>query len=451
MSLKKDFMWGTATAAYQVEGAAYEDGKSLSNWDVFCQEKDKIRNGNTGDIACDHYHRLEEDVKLMSELGINTYRFSVAWTRILHDGNGEVNEKGVEFYNRLINLLLENNITPCLTLFHWDYPYELQKQGAWLNPNSPYWFQKYAEVVAKYFGDRVKYFITFNEPQCFIGIGHKGGMHAPGRKYSDRDLVTMAHNVMLAHGKAVIALRKFAPGCKVGYAPTGTGAMPFTNSPEDIAAARKRYFDIELDNWTWSVSWWSDPVLLGRYPEETQAFKELSKYLPADYKDDLKIISQPLDFYGQNIYNGAIYKANGDGYEWVANKIGYAKTAINWPVTPSVLYWAPKFLYERYKLPIMITENGLSCTDAVSLDGQVHDPNRIDFIQRYLIELKKAAEDGVDICGYMCWSLMDNFEWSEGYNERFGLVYVDFENQQRIKKDSFYWYKSMIESNGENL
>jgi beta-glucosidase len=453
MGFNNDFFWGAATATVQIEGATSEEyGKGLSVWDVFCKEKGKVYSGHTPDIACDHYHRIEEDVKLMSELGINTYRLSISWTRILPNGIGEINQKGIDFYNKLIDTLLKYNIIPFVTLFHWDYPYELEKMGGWLNNESPKWFENYARIVAKEFGDRVKHFVTINEPQCFIGIGYKAGFHAPGKKHSDRDIVLMGHNVLIAHGLAVSALRENAPNCKVGYAPTGSGAIPLTNSAEDIEAARKAYFDIELDNWTWSVSWWSDPVLLGRYPEETQVFKELSQYLPKDYKKDMNIISTPIDFYGQNLYNGALYKSNGkEGYEWVSNKIGAPRTAINWPVTPKVFYWAPKFLYERYKLPIIITENGISCTDWVSLDGKVHDPNRIDFTHRYLIELKNATDDGVDILGYMHWTLMDNFEWSEGYKERFGLIYIDYETLERIPKDSYYWYKEVIKTNGNNL
>ena len=448
---KKDFAWGSATAAYQVEGAAYEDGRGESVWDVFSHTDGKVKNGHTGDVACDHYHRYKEDVSLMKELGIKAYRFSVSWTRILPEGTGKINQKGVDFYNNLINELISAGIEPYMTLFHWDYPYALEKRGGWLNDESPKWFEEYARTVYSLFSDRVKHFITFNEPQCFIGIGYRDGVHAPGLKRCEKDIVVMAHNVMKAHGLAVRALREIAPDCLVGYAPTEGPAIPFSDSPEDIEAARKKYFDVTAKSLTWNVAWWSDPVMLGSYPEETEAFKAYGKYLPESYKEDLKIISEPIDFYGQNIYNGSIVKAGNDGYEWVPNPINTAKTAIGWPVTPKALYWGPKFLYERYKKPILITENGMSCHDTVSLDGKVHDPNRIDYTHRYLRELSRAADDGVDIKGYMHWSLMDNFEWACGYTERFGLIYVDFETGQRIKKDSFYWYSQVIKTNGENL
>lgn len=445
--MEKEFIWGAATAAYQIEGAYNEDGRGMSVWDDFshagrCDEK------HTGDIACDHYHNFENDVKLMAELGINAYRFSISWTRILPDGIGRINQKGIDFYNNLIDCLIENNIEPYITLFHWDYPSKLEKIGGWKNPESSDWFCNFAEIVYKNFSDRVKHFITFNEPQCFLGLGYRFGDHAPGLKLPDSDTVPMAHNIMLAHGKAVKKLREIAPDCKIGYAPTTTSTIPFTNSPEDIAAAKKELFDTSVDGWSWSASWWSDPIILGSYPEETQAFKTLSKYLPETYKDDLKIISEPIDFYCQNIYCGRYSKSDGHGgYETVPNPLNTPHNSLNWCVIPEALYWGPKFLYERYKKPFYISENGMACHDTVSLDGKVHDPNRIDYIERYVTELLKAKSEGNDIRGYFYWSFMDNFEWALGYSPRFGLVYTDYEKMKRIPKDSFYWYKDFIKKN----
>ena len=451
MGFNKDFLWGVATAAYQIEGAAYEDGKGLSIWDTFCKINGKIKNSHNGDIACDHYHRYEEDVKLMAELGIKSYRFSLSWTRILPNGIGEVNQKGIDFYNRLIDSLLKHNIIPLITLFHWDYPEELEKKGAWLNPDSPKWFEEYTEVVAKAFGDRVKHFITFNEPQVIINSGYCNGNFAPGKKLDNKDTILMAHNLMLAHGLSVKKIRENVENSIVGYAPTLGASIPFTDDEKDIEAARKVYFNVGK-SWIWTAAWWSDPVILGRYPEETEAFRLYEKYLPENYKDDLKIINQPLDFYAQNIYNGALYRDNGEGgSKWVPNPINTAITAMGWPVTPKALYWGPKFLYERYKLPILITENGMADLDTVFLDGKVHDNHRIDFLHRYLKEYKRAADDGVELMGYCLWSFTDNFEWAEGYNKRFGIVYVDYETQKRIPKDSFYFYKNVIENNGEEL
>lgn len=446
MSFKKDFVWGAATASYQIEGAWNEDGKGLSIWDVFCHGSGKVFENHTGDVACDHYHRYKEDVKLMKELGIKAYRFSLSWPRIFPNGIGEVNPKGVEFYSNLIDELLANGIEPYITLFHWDYPYELYRKGGWLNDDSVKWFAEYAAKVSELFSDRVKNFITLNEPQCFIA-GHFTGVHAPGLEMSYKDIFQMCHNVLKAHGAAVIALRENAKQpIKIGYAPTGPVFYPASEDPADIEAARKKMFECRplSRGIIWTVSWLSDPIMLGKYPEDgLQMYKE---YLPEITEEDMKLISQPIDFYDQNIYNGRAVAADENGNPYILpHKQGYEKTAIQWPITPKCMNWGLKYFYERYKKPMFITENGMSAHDVVSLDGKVHDPNRIDFVNRYLIELEKAIDDGVEIEGYFYWSFMDNFEWSMGYNDRFGLVYVDYETQQRIPKDSAYWYKNWIE------
>ncbi|NLP45922.1 MAG: beta-glucosidase [Epulopiscium sp.] len=454
MAFKDDFAWGVATSSYQIEGAAYSDGKGLSIWDMYCKQPNKIYGGQNGDVACDHYHKYKEDVQLMKKMGIKAYRFSICWPRILPNGIGEVNKQGLEFYSNLVDELLKNDIEPYVTLFHWDFPYELYKRGGWMNPDSPLWFEEYAAVVTDQLSDRVKYFITFNEPQCFIGLGHVVGVHAPGLQQSVADTLQMAHHVLLAHGRAVKTIRQHAKqDVKVGYAPTASMHYPATNGPEDIEAARKSIFQMPKTmegNWAWNVSWWSDPVFFGKYPEDgVQLFGEL---MPKIKEGDMEIISQPLDFLGQNIYNGMQVRQDENGQiEFVKRYDGFPKTALNWPITPETLYWGPKFLYERYKKPIYITENGLSCHDVVSLDGKVHDPNRIDFLHRYLVELKRASTDGVDIAGYFQWSFTDNFEWHSGYEDRFGLVFVDYNTQERIIKDSGYWYKKVIETNGEIL
>lgn len=453
MSFRKDFIWGAATASYQIEGAAYEDGKGLSVWDRFSHEPGKIVEGHTGDIACDHYHRFKEDVALMKEMGVKNYRFSLSWPRLIPNGIGEVNEAGVAFYNALIDELIAAGIRPIVTLFHWDYPVELQKRGAWENPDSPKWFEAYAALCAQRFGDRVKDFITLNEPACFIGLGYVVGEHAPGYRMPLTATIPMSHHVLLAHGLAVRALRKYAHGCRVGYAPNADPRIPVSESPEDIEAARKAYMSIPDDPvaWAFSVTWWSDPALLGRYPKD--GLKLFGKYLPEGWEKDLETICQPLDFYCQNIYSGRLIKAadNASGYEQAPYPVGHGKTAIQWPITPDALYWGPKFLYERYKTPFMISENGMSSHDVVSLDGKVHDPQRQDYMHRYLLAFRRAAEDGVDAIGYLAWSLMDNFEWAFGYTDRFGLIYVNYQTQERIVKDSFCWYKTVMESNGENL
>ena len=451
MGFKNDFIWGVATASYQIEGAWNEDGKGLNVWDIFSHEQGNVVLGHTGYVACDHYHMFKEDISLMRNLGIKAYRFSISWARIFPEGTGKVNENGVRFYSDLIDALLSNGIEPYITLFHWDYPYALYKKGGWLNDESVNWFADYAAKVSELFSDRVKYFITFNEPQCFIGLGYLSGEHAPGLKLSYRDIFQMCHNVLKAHGAAVIALRKNAKQpIKIGYAPTCTANYPSTNRPEDIDVTRKDFFACPPlgPNVMWNVSWWSDPIVLGHYPEDgLEIYKE---FLPEITDEDMKLISQPIDFYGQNIYNGKEVRCGEDGgCEYVEPRVGAPKTASQWPVTPECLQWGPKFLFERYGLPIYITENGMSAHDVVSIDGKVHDPNRIDFLNRYLLELEKAADAGADIAGYFLWSFMDNFEWAKGYTERFGIIHVDYDTQKRIPKDSAYWYKTWIEEHSK--
>ena len=452
MGFRDDFVWGAATSSYQIEGAVREDGKGEHIWDVFTKEPGHVYEDHTGETACDHYHRFREDVKIMKEMGLKAYRFSIDWSRVLPEGSGRVNEKGIAFYNALIDELLANGIEPYVTLYHWELPYELYKKGGWMNRDIAEWFGGYAKLVAERFSDRVKYFFTLNEPQCFVGLGFLSGVHAPGVKAPLRDTFEMAHNAMRAHGRAVQMLRQYAKQpLVIGYAPTASVAYPDSDKPEDIEAARQLFFEIPEDvrNWTWNVAWWSDPVLLGHYPEE--GLMRFAPYLPKITDEDMKLISEPIDIYGQNIYNGRSVRMGADGKpEFVKRWDGFPRTAIDWPVTPEVLYWGPKFLYERYQKPIYITENGISCHDVISLDGKVHDPNRIDFLARYLHELKRAAGE-VDVRGYFQWSLMDNFEWASGYSERFGLVYVDYPTQKRIFKDSAYWYRDVIKNNGANI
>ena len=452
MGFRKDFIWGAGTSAYQVEGRGENDGKGDSVWDVMAHESGRIKDGVTGDVACDHYHRFKEDVALMKELGLKSYRFSIAWTRIIPEGVGQVNQKGIDFYNALIDELIAAGIKPCITLFHWDYPEALEKLGGWQNPDSHEWFRAYTEVVVKAFGDRVKMYVTLNEPQCFLGA-YTDGYSAPGKSLPMRYVIGMMHNAFIAHGLAVKEIRKYVKDAFVGFAPTCGVNIPLTDSPEDVEASRRQYYDIDPSSWVWNLVLWSDPLLLGSYPEHSEAFKNMIRpHLPKTYEKDLETIFQPLDFCGQNIYNGSYWKAGEDGKAvWVNRHLGASRTAIGWPVTPEALYWGPKFLYERYKKPVIICENGISCCDTISIDGKVHDPERIDFAHRYLRELKRAADDGVDIAGYYHWSIMDNVEWLFGYTERFGLIYVDFPTQKRIRKDSYEWYKGVIAENGENL
>ena len=440
MSFRKDFMWGAATASFQIEGAWNEDGKSPSIWDEFCHRGGKIEDNSTGDIACDHYHRYKEDVKLMAELGLKAYRFSIAWTRILPDGTGKINEKGLEFYSNLVDELLKYNITPYVTLYHWDLPYCLQLKGGWTNPESPLWFEEYTKVIVKCFGERVKNYITFNEPSVFMGCGCSQGGHAPGYQLSTRDLLHMGHNIHLAHGRAVKVIRELTPFAEVGITLASLPAIPVTE--KDADAAYESHFSITREFFFWSDAYWADPIVLGHYPEKL--LQETKDIFPSFTDEDMKLISQKIDFIGINIYQGHY---TGD----YTRKPGTPHTEIGWDTFDSALEWGVKHFTKRYQIPIYITENGLSCHDWESLDGKVHDPNRIDFLHRYLRGLKTAAESGCDVRGYFQWSFMDNFEWAKGYNPRFGMVFCDYATQKRIPKDSAYWYKEVIEANGENL
>ena len=449
---RDDFVWGVASSAYQVEGRDPEDGCGKNIWDTFTEEG-RILDGKDAYTACDHMHRYKEDYKLMKLLGIKAYRFSMSWARILPEGTGKVNEKAIVMYRDMILSMKENGIEPYITMYHWEFPQALQDKGGWLNEDVIQWFGEYAKVVAENFSDICEYFITLNEPECFVGLGHLSGVHAPGLKLPYKDVFKIAHNALRAHGQAVINLRKYASRpIKVGYAPTCGMAYPATDSPEDIEAARKTLFGFHqpMDNWTWNVAWFNDPVFLGKYPEE--GLKKFAEYLPEITDEDMKLISQPLDFMGQNIYNGYMMRQGEDGEpEYVDREAGAAKTAAGWPVTPECFYYGVKFLYERYHLPLYITENGMSCHDDVSLDGRVHDPNRQNFLDLYISALQRANDDGADVRGYFLWTFLDNFEWDKGYTERFGIVYVDFKTQKRIVKDSAFWYQKIIESNGREL
>jgi beta-glucosidase len=450
MAFQKDFVWGVATAAYQIEGAAREEGKGLSDWDTFCRKEGNVWLNQTGDVACDHYHRYEEDIAIMKQIGVTGYRMSISWARVMPDGTGKINQRGLDFYDKLIDKLLAAGITPWVTLFHWDYPNELYCRGGWLNPESSDWFAEYAKVIVSRYSDRVTHWMTLNEPQVFINHGHQMGTHAPGLKLGFQDVLRTAHNTLLAHGKGIQTIRAYTKTkCQAGLAPVAVVYTPETDSPGDIDAARKATFTIKTKD-TWNNTWWLDPIYMGKYPED--GLKLFGSDVPQYTDKDMKTICQPLDFSGQNIYRGEVVRAGKDGNpEIVKEYDGLPLQAYHWYVMPKSLYWGPKFFYERYKLPIYITENGMANVDWVAVDGKVHDPQRIDFLTRYLRELKKASEDGVKVGGYFQWTLMDNFEWAAGFRERFGIVYTDFLTQKRTLKDSAYWYKDTIAANGANL
>jgi len=450
MSFPENFAWGAATASYQIEGAYQTDGKGLSVWDMFCRQPGKIVGDTRGDMACDHYHRYEEDVGLMADMGLKAYRFSVSWPRVIPEGVGAVNPKGLDFYERLVDALLACHIQPWLTLFHWDFPLALYHRGGWLNRDSADWFAEYTRVLVDKLSDRVRHWITLNEPQCFIGLGHHTGIQAPGLKLGLSDVLRAAHHALLAHGKAVQVIRAHALAPpSIGPAPMGVVKMPHTRKPEDIAAARAAMFSVNAKD-CFNNTWFSDPMVLGKYPED--GVELFGEDLPEIRPGDLETIAQPLDFYGVNIYHGQPMRAGADGQPEAAPlPDGTPLTTMDWTISPECLYWGPKFLQERYRLPIVIAENGVAITEWVQLDGKVQDPQRIDYLTRYLRELKRAIRDGVDVRGYFVWTLMDNFEWAQGYRQRFGLVHVDFPTGTRTPKDSAAWYKRLIADNGRDL
>lgn len=444
----KDFLWGAASAAHQIEGAYLEDGKGMGIWDTFGQETGYIIRNENGNVACDHYHRYREDVAIMKELGLKSYRFSVSWPRVMPEGYGTVNEKGLQFYIDLVNELTEAGIEPMVTLFHWNLPTAIYELGGWENPQVVDWFEQYTDVVTTALGKKVKYWMTFNEPQLFIGAGLNAGVFAPFEKKSTEALMRISKNVYLAHGKAVRIIRKNCQNSIVGMAPTGEIVIPRDMNAESIERARKLSFSMKKESFTSSITWWSDPVFFGKIPEDAQAI--FGECLPVLTEEEWEIVTEPLDFYGFNIYQGMEDLNSTEEYGPYAYP-GSPKTSMDWNVTPEVLYWSCRFLYERYGKPIMITENGMSSFDWVSLDGKVHDPNRIDFLHRYLRSIKDAVSEGIPVLGYQYWSIMDNFEWINGYDKRFGLVYVDYRTQKRTIKDSACWYRDVIATNGEIL
>jgi len=448
----KDFCWGAAAAAYQIEGAWNADGKGPSVWDDFSHRPGKTYLGHTGDVACDHYHRYKEDVGVMKEIGLKGYRFSVSWPRVIPNGTGATNAKGLDFYSKLVDALLEAGIQPWVTLFHWDYPLALHHRGGWNNRESIDWFGDYAMLMANTLGDRVKHWMTFNEPTVFMNLGYQGGEHAPGDRQSPAALWKNVHHILMSHGKAVQAIRAASPQpCKIGWAPNMSAMIPATESPADIEAARQSFFDV-YENPFWAISLWNDPVYLGKYPDRPASVTE--ENWPKHSAEDMALIKQPLDFMGFNCYTGGEVRAGKDGKpESIPWPTGGPAGTLTWlEVMPQSLYWIARFKNERYgKLPLVVTENGLCNTDWVALDGKVHDPQRIDYVHRYLKGVKRAVDEGIPFGGYFYWSILDNFEWAEGYKSRFGLVHVDYQTLKRTIKDSAYWYGDVIRSNGANI
>lgn len=446
MTFPSDFIWGTATSAYQIEGSHEAHGRGPSVWDAFCRQEGRIRNADTGDVAADHIAHYRRDVSLMKQIGLGAYRFSISWPRVMPEGVGAVSETGLAFYDRLVDELLNAGIAPWVTLFHWDLPLALHHRGGWLNDASPDWFDEFTRAVVDRLSDRVSHWFTINEPQVFIELGHGTGEHAPGLSLPLEDRLRIGHNVLLAHGRAARTIRERARTApEVGWATVGVVGIP-VDAERDIDAARRTTFGIG-SNPIWSNTWWSDPAFLGEYPEDgLTAFGHL---MPTGWERGLGLIKQPLDFYGFNIYRGDYVRASQEGeHEQMPVPVGTPRTHFGWEITPEVLRWAPQFFFERYGKPIVVAENGMSNADWVNLAGSVEDPQRVDYLARHLLALRSAIESGVPVRGYFHWSLLDNFEWAEGYHQRFGLVHVDFSTQVRTPKRSAAFYSRVIQSNG---
>ena len=433
MSFSKDFLWGAASAAAQVEGAYLEDGKCLSIWDV---SDGHIKNGETCHVACDHYHRYREDVALMKELGLKSYRFSVSWCRVMPE-EGRINPQGLEFYKNLVKELRAANIEPLCTLYHWDLPLWAQAKGGWKNDRIVDWFLQYAEAVVDALSDQVKYWMTFNEPQMFIMMGYVAGSAAP---YLHDIFSFRRHhlrNFLLAHGKCVKLIREKAKTPpKIGIAMASTTYIPDSETPEGLADAAKKSFETQVGEG--SNSLYMDPIALGK------ASPMMKRYLSAE---DLKVISEPMDFVGVNVYQPSNPMLNKKAYE----AEDHPKTSMGWVVDGRCLYWTVRQYWERYHLPVMVTENGMAAGDTVSADGACHDGERVAFLDEFLSNLKRAADEGIPVLGYQHWSIMDNFEWNEGYTPRFGLIHIDYTTQKRTLKDSALHYAEIIRTNGETL
>jgi beta-glucosidase len=437
-SFPRSFLWGVSTAAYQIEGAVQEDGRGLSVWDTFSHTPGRTRDGDTGDVACDHYHRWPQDVALLGDLGVNAYRFSIAWPRIQADGSGPANPKGLDFYDGLVDALLERGIAALPTLFHWDLPQALEDAGGWLNRDTSYRFAEYAALVAERLGDRVGRWITLNEPIVHMAQGYAFGTEAPGRALMF-DALPVAHHQLLGHGLAVAELR--ARGAtEVMITNNCTPVLPASDSPADrTAAAIYDGFHNRL---------FMDPLLLGAYPSLAAAGVPDAKPYVRD--GDLEIISTPMDALGVNYYHPTrIGAAPADAplpFDTLPIE-GVPTTASGWPVVPDGLRDLLVELRDRYGAalpPIYLTENGCSTVDVVEPDGHIHDTARIDYLDGHLRALHQAIAEGADVRGYFVWSLLDNFEWAEGYHQRFGLVRVDYDTQRRTPKDSFFWLQSAL-------
>ena len=438
-----DFLWGAATSAYQIEGAVHEDGRALSMWDRFAAIPGATYQGQTGEIAADHYHRMQEDVALMAELNLSAYRFSLSWPRILPQGTGAVNERGLDFYDRLVDALLARGISPLATLYHWDLPVALQDRGGWLVRDTAHAFAEYAEVVARRLGDRVQWWLTQNEPWCSAYLGYALGIHAPGLR--DKQLaVNAGHNVLLAHGLAVPRLRAhLSPQAQVGIALDFYPAYAADDRPETLLAVKRAD--------TFRNRWFLDPLFRGQYPDGL--FSDLGVIPPPMHDGDFSIISTPIDFLGVNYYSRWLVRDPADpvtigehaSFEAIERIPGASYTEMGWEIFPDGLANILTRIHREYAPKAMVvTESGAAFNDQWDGNSNIHDQQRIDFLREHIQTIAHVIRQGVPIKGYVVWSFLDNFEWSEGYRKRFGLVYVDYPTQRRIIKDSGRWYASLV-------
>ncbi len=444
LTFPKGFVWGTATASYQVEGAVKEDGRGPSIWDTFSHIPGSVDRNDTGDIADDFYHRYKEDIQLMQRLGVTGFRFSIAWSRIFPDGTGRVNQKGLDFYKRLTDELRAHDIEPFCTLFHWDLPQALQdKYEGWRGRETAKAFAEYAGFVAGQLHDRIHNWMTINEFPSYINSGYGEKPHnAPKMQSTRKQLAQTSHNAILAHGLAVQAIRANAKNARVGIAQNTNGAMPVVETPEHIAAAKKaiRHFNEPYDV----------PILEGKYSD--RYLKQLGGDAPQFTAEEMKIISSPLDFYGVNIYSTieVVAADNEDGYLVLQHPKSYPKLVADWLYyNPQSLYWIPRLMQEVWNVKEMyVTENGCAAEDHMTEDGHVYDTDRVNLLRNYFTQMQRATAEGIPVRGYFLWSLLDNFEWTRGYTQRFGIIYVDYASQKRTPKLSYDFYQAVIARNG---
>ncbi len=443
-----DFVWGTATASYQIEGAWNEDGKGESIWDRFAHTPGKIKDASNGDVACDHYHRWREDVTLMRDLKMRAYRFSIAWPRILPNGRGVVNPAGLDFYSRLVDELLAANITPYVTLYHWDLPQALQDAGGWVARDTAQAFVEYADVVSRALGDRVTHWITHNEPYVAAFMGHQIGVHAPG--LTDwTSALTVSHHLLLSHGWAVPVIRRNSANARVGITLNVTHAMPASTSAADADACRQLEGHIQR--------WFLDPLYGRHYPADLVAQYTRAGFLPRglDFVQpgDLAAIATPTDFLGINYYFRSFVRQgtapDGTPHPTHVPVAESEYTEMNWEVYPDGLYQVLCRLNFEYRpAQLFVTENGASYSDAPDAQGEVNDQRRLNYLRAHFRAAQRAIQVGVPLAGYFVWSLMDNFEWGHGYTQRFGIVWTDYATQKRIPKASARWYANVIAQNG---